>query len=156
MPDISVEVLGLKELEKALLDLGAETGYKTLRAAARKSMKPVEAAAIAGANEDTGDLKKSIGIQTKKGKGKSTAVTVNVGSVRRSISEGEKGSKTRRKLNKQDAKVAAQEYGTSKQQADPFLRPALENNAGTVLSHFKTELAKAIDRAVKRAKKVKA
>ncbi len=51
-------VSGLKELERDLLKLGAVGGVKALRAAGRSAMKPVLTAAIAGAHEDTGDLRK--------------------------------------------------------------------------------------------------
>ena len=150
------EVEGLKELEKALLELGTEMGYATLRTAGRKAMQPVLDAAIAGANEDTGELKKSLAITASKGrgargKGGDTAVNINVGASRRSMTvKNEDGSKTKIKLRNMNATVGAQEYGTSDQQAEPFLRPALANNANRVLSLFRSELSIAIEKAAKK------
>jgi len=160
------EVEGLKELEKALLELGADLGYATLRTAGKKAMEPVLQAAKQGANEDTGDMQKAMAISTKKGrgargKGGSTAIEILVGATRGTITEeDEEGKKTKRKLSRMNEKVGAQEYGTENQQARPFLRPALANNADRVLSIFGAELSIAIDKAAKKvarqaAKKVK-
>lgn len=149
--DISFDVKGLAELESKMLSLEAETGFKTLRFASRKAMAPVLDTAKAGAKEDTGDMKASLAIRTRRPKkSKLAAVIAEVGSFRRTI-KNEDGSK--RKINRQDAKVGAQEYGVRGIPAQPFLRPALESNAETVLGIMKTELAKAIERAIKRAAK---
>ena len=153
------KVEGLAELEKALLDLGAELGYKTLRTAGRKAMKPVLDSAIAGANEETGDLKAAHAISAKKGrgargKGGDTAVEIHVGPTRRSVvQKGADGSKSRNKLAGVSQKAIAQEFGTANQQAEPFLRPALSQNADKVLSQFSKELATAIDKAAKKVAK---
>lgn len=45
------------------------------------------------------------------------------------------------------------EFGTEKMRAQPFMRPALENQIGEVTNTFVTEYEKAIDRAIKRAAK---
>lgn len=42
------------------------------------------------------------------------------------------------------------EFGTSRQAARPFMRPALENNAEVVAEVAQTEITKAIDRAVRK------
>jgi len=156
---IKTAVEGLAELDKALAELGAEMGYKTLRTAGRKAMQPVLQAAILGANEDTGELKKSIAITVKKGrgargKGGDTAADISVGATRKSITErAEDGTRQRRELNMINVKAIAQEYGTVKQKAQPFLRPALANNVNQVLSNLSTELAAAIEKAAKKVKK---
>ena len=153
------EVEGLKELEKALLELGAELGYKTLRTAGRKAMRPVLDSATQGANEETGALKAAMAISTKKGsgargKGGDTAVEIRVGPTRRSITvKADDGSKSKQKLNNINQKAIAQEYGTVNQTAEPFLRPALSNNANSVLNSLKTELATAIEKAAKKVAK---
>lgn len=142
------EVEGLKELEKALIGLGAELGVKTLRSAGREAMKPVLAAAQIGVHFDTGDTLESLAISAAKGKG-DTAVVINVGATKRKASKKEGG----RKFVGVNQKIIAQEFGTKKQKPDPFLRPALEQNADQVLSIFKTSLAKKIDQATKRLAK---
>jgi HK97 gp10 family phage protein len=57
---------------------------------------------------------------------------------------------------KKSAVSLAQEFGTSKIGAKPFLRPALQNNAETVLTTLKSQLASRIpDYAAKLARKRK-
>lgn len=45
------------------------------------------------------------------------------------------------------------EFGTEKMAARPFMRPALESNAETAAAEFVSQYQKALDRAIKRAKK---
>ncbi|SIQ13788.1 HK97-gp10 family putative phage morphogenesis protein [Marinobacterium stanieri] len=145
------EVQGMAELEEALLDLGAETGFKTLRSAGRKAMEPVLIAATIGANRDSGDLKDSMAISSRKGKGGNRAVDIDVGPTKKKAAKSEGG----RELSGVAHKAIAQEYGTSDQEAEPFLRPALDQNVDRVLDLFGSELGKAIARAVKKANRGK-
>ncbi len=46
-------------------------------------------------------------------------------------------------------KAIAQEYGTARQKADPFLAPAMDSNVERVLAIFSADLGKQIDKAVK-------
>lgn len=147
MADIDVQ--GLQQLEHALLELGAELGFKTLRSAGRAAMKPVLESAKAGAHVDSGDLVESIAITTRRGKGRSEAVSIRVGPTKRSVRD--RATKTSRKLTGVNQKAIAQEYGTRRQQADPFLRPALDQNQSQVLATFSAELAKKIDAAARKA-----
>lgn len=48
------------------------------------------------------------------------------------------------------------EFGTRNHKAQPFMRPAGEQNTGEALNEFATQYGKAIDRALKRAQKKKA
>lgn len=139
--DISFNVEGLAELEQALLQLEAKTGEKVLKSAGKRAMKPVEQAAIEGAGFNTGKLRESITTSARKGKGKSAA-RILVGPLRK---------KARKKSGvgldgRENAKAIAQEYGTSRQQAEPFLRPALDKNARRVLNDFADELGKEVDK----------
>lgn len=43
------------------------------------------------------------------------------------------------------------EFGTEKMRAQPFMRPALENNVGEAINVFATEYEKALARAIRRA-----
>jgi HK97 gp10 family phage protein len=45
------------------------------------------------------------------------------------------------------------ELGTEKQAAQPFLRPAMENNIDRVVTTFVAQYGKALDRAIAKAKK---
>ena len=48
------------------------------------------------------------------------------------------------------------ELGTSKARAQPFMRPAMENNISEITNEFMTQYSKALDRAIKKANKAKA
>jgi HK97 gp10 family phage protein len=122
-------------------------------------MKPVVGDIVEGAHEDTGDLKRSIGIKTNKGKKGKTAVEIHAGVVKKSVRErSSDGSRSTRHLPRYFMKALAQEFGTSKkrkQAADPFIAPALLKNHELVLKIFKEELKKAIDKAILKANKGK-
>ena len=45
------------------------------------------------------------------------------------------------------------EFGTEKMRAQPFMRPAADSSVGEVVNTFAEEYEKAIDRAIKRARK---
>lgn len=152
MQEISnFEVEGLADLDKALEQVGYQIGLKVMRAAGRKAMKPVEVAMIAGANEATGDLKASINTTSSKPKSSRNGVTVftNVGPGRKKAAKSQGG----RTLSRVNAKAIAQEYGTARQKAEPFMRPALANNAQKVLGIYITELSKGIEAAVRKLAK---
>lgn len=131
-------VEGLDELEKALLQLEAETAYKAMRVAGRKAMKPVLDAAKEGAQKDTGDLVDALSMKTKRGKEGDHALEVAIAPFRKRA----KG----RYLKRAFIKALAQEHGTKYHQPSPFLRPALENNVDKVLGIFKKQLATAIEK----------
>jgi len=48
------------------------------------------------------------------------------------------------------------ELGTSKARAQPYLRPAMENNIGAITNEFVSQYEKALDRAIKKAGKKRA
>lgn len=48
------------------------------------------------------------------------------------------------------------ELGTSKARAQPYMRPAMENNIDEITNEFMTQYSKALDRAIKKASKAKA
>lgn len=133
---------GWGDIEKSLnelLDLDG-TGKETanaLRRAGRKAMQPVLEAAIDKAPRDTGNLKENIKITAKVGKTKKqhSAVTVQVGTT----------SKAKYALH--------QEYGTSEIEAQPFLRPALAENADTVLTELEREAKIALDKTVRKVQR---
>lgn len=136
------EVSGLQELEKSLNDIGAKAGLRTLRKAGREAMSGVQFAMAMGAGYDNATtegehMRDSIKITTKKMDskrgGKDNAIAVRVGPS---------------KAHSQ--KAIAQEYGTAKQLADPFMRPALHENRHRVVNTFRTVLASEIQKAIKK------
>lgn len=127
---------GLAELEHKLLDIGVAAGATALRRAGREAMKPVQRDMKIGAgfdeSSDDQHMRDSIKITSNRARGreKNTAVRVRVGPTK-----------------PHSIKALAQEYGTEKQNPDPFMRPALFGNASQVLGTFKTILAIEIEKA---------
>lgn len=145
------EVEGLDDLERQLTALGGKDGLTALRRSARAAMKPVkdqmEATApfdekktqAPGADADKhelkaraehmrDDIKMTSRRQDKKG-GHNNALSVRVGPHRAHTQ-----------------KAAAAEYGTIKQDAEPFMRPSLYDNRHQVVHIMKDRLAAEIAR----------
>ncbi|MGI1970772.1 HK97-gp10 family putative phage morphogenesis protein [Shewanella baltica] len=161
--DIKWDVQGLQELERQLLELGAQTGQKVLRRAGRIAMEPVKADMVAGAGFDNTSkeqhMRDSIRISTHKGSGKvaeDNAAIIRVGPSKKEsfkalwqeygnnkVRHSAKGTKRGRKQPRQTRIVGRQE-------ADPFMRVALAQNREIVVETFKSELAIAIQKAIKK------
>ena len=152
---LSISVEGLKELQRALNELEDKTSIKVLRKAGRKAMKPVLEDAKAGAGKDSGGLVASLRITTKRKKRSDRDLFIDVGPTKSIGADSESRKKTRQSAL---LKALAQEYGNREdksgggQEARPFLRPALDRNSGVVIAIFKSELTKAIDKALKGVK----
>ncbi|MCO7225773.1 HK97-gp10 family putative phage morphogenesis protein [Pleionea sp. CnH1-48] len=133
------KVDGLREIEKALLELEAKVSAKALRAAGRKAMKPVREDVINGAGFDPlatskhmrDDIKMSARVAGRRSTKTALSVTVFP-------------------HKSHNHKAIAQEFGTERQSAKPFLRPALDNNASLVISIFTQEVRKAIEKINKK------
>lgn len=132
--EASFDVKGLEDLEKALLKVEAQVAFKALRKSGREAMKPVRDEMAERANFNPlglgKHLNKDIAMKARKPGRKSskTALTVTVGP---------------RKAQSQ--KAIAQEYGTSNQAADPFMRPALANNVQSILSTLKVAIRRNLE-----------
>ena len=154
MDGVSIDVHGLKELEKSLLAIGSKLGANALRAALNAAGEPIRQAMIAGA---------PVGTVTRTVKGN---VTITPGFLRSRI---KKRSRINRKgaANKNfDEKTAAVvkigvfkvpyvgaiEFGNSRNKAQPFIRPALMATKDQALAIFKTRLKKRIAAAEKKAR----
>lgn len=140
------EFQGLDELEAALLDLDAAIAKRYAVAAGRKAMQPVKDDILRDIGIDTGLAKSRIKMKTSVKRSKSKlkkdqAMEVTVG-------YREASSKRLEKLGEDSRFMAVreQEFGNSRQQADPFLRPALANNAQKVVSTFAADLGGKISR----------
>mgnify|MGYP003873262491 CR=1 FL=1 len=134
----SMNVKGLAELDKALAGIGATAGGRALVAALKDAAQPVHSDMQANAPEDTGDMKESIKMRAKKGKGQGkTSAKVSVGTHKKHF----------------HAAIAA-EFGTQHQSPKPFIRFALEKNWVKSVSIFKYALKKRINQQAKRLAKI--
>ncbi len=142
--NVTFDVKGLKQLDDALNDLALSAQKSVLRKAGREAMGGVAFAMAMGANVDPNsagphmrdDIKTNAKIgDTKKGDA-DNAIVVRTGPS---------------KAHAQ--KAIAQEYGTEKQTAQPFMRPALYENRERVVDVFKTQLAISINKAIQKARR---
>ncbi len=136
------EIKGLDQLLKSIEEKEPKKKVAVLRKAARSAMQRVKVDMIAGANINEGDLRESIDLRARTGSrsDKARVLTISCGPVKKK-GRG-KGGKDLKRIN---AKAIAQEYGTAKQQADPFIRPALEKNKRRVLEDLKKDLKKILE-----------
>jgi len=128
---------GAAEIEKFLIDIGprpaARAGNRALRAAARVIME--EAKRLVPV--DTGELRDSLAIVTKRQNSGSHTLSVDIGF---------------RKPTSRRAHFA--EFGTVNHAAKPFMRPAMDNKQGEAIDAMSKILSEAIAKeAVKLPKK---
>ncbi len=133
MADFSVEIVGLKELDMALTELAWPAARRALRKGMRKGANVVRDEARAKARVDTGNLKRKIRTRERSEDAGNMQFAVE---VPRSAFYG-------RFL----------EYGTSKMEAKPFLRPAAENKTEEAVSSMRDALAEAIQIEIARARR---
>jgi HK97 gp10 family phage protein len=146
---------------------------KVLVPAVREAMKPVLAQAQANAPEDTGGLKLSLIVEARRPNKRDrrskyitdtdtviAAVTTASGKKLAAMSEGKGLLRARKRLVKlgtnpadaekfmgiaSDARVMSQEFGSSRNPAHPYLRPALESHAQETVNRLGRILGKKID-----------
>ena len=132
MPEVEIEIKGLKELAKNIDSLGKNFARSTLRTALRGGAKPVVRLAKAKAPYRTGRLRRDIrAVVSVKRDGYGTALVGWTSAAAHGIFA---------------------ELGTSKLPARPFLRPALDEaeSKGDVLEGFIMALNKTIEKRLAR------
>ncbi|GJL57819.1 MAG: hypothetical protein NPIRA03_06760 [Nitrospirales bacterium] len=140
-------ITGLKELEKALQQLPNAVASRTLITAMRKAARPILQTAIHNAmrfrNPGTysaGQLADSLKIGTVLNKRQRRIFRKRPGNA--VIYVGPSWP--------MGAHAHFKEFGTSKQQAEPFLRPAWDMHQAEFLTTFKREAWKALEKARKK------
>lgn len=145
---------------------------KILIPAARDAMKPILALAQQNAPVDSGALRLLLQVNARRPNSRDkrskyitendaviATVTTASGKKMRAMSEGKGLERTRRRLIKfgstseqaasfegfkSDARAIAQEFGTSKMPAQPYLRPALESQSQNTVNRLADGLRKYI------------
>ncbi|TBL95369.1 HK97-gp10 family putative phage morphogenesis protein [Hafnia alvei] len=131
---ITIEVKGLQELERQLLAMG-DKAVKVMRNAGREALAPVleDMKAHAGfddasAGEHMRDTIKIRSTSRMNDEKYLTVITLRVGPSK-----------------KHHMKALAQEFGTIKQVAAPFIRPAMDYNKSRILRVLAVELRAGIE-----------
>ena len=153
MAAVKISFVGHKELNEVFKELSDSFGPKDnqaiLKKAVRQAMLPVLAQAVSLVPRDTGALAASLQVESRRPTGKdkrskyiSDTDTV-IGLV--TTAPGKKLAKTKFTNKKtgaeqvgihSDMRAAAVEFGTKNMVGTPFLRPALEGEAGAVLNQL--------------------
>lgn len=160
------------ELSQEIGDKKARS--KILIPAAREAMKPVLALAQQKAPTDTGALQLMLQVEARRPTNKDrrskyitrndaviAAVTTASGKKMKAMSEGKGLARARKRMIKlgaseeqaasfqgfeSDARAIAQEFGTGKMAAQPYLRPALESQSQQTVDRLADELRKYISK----------
>jgi HK97 gp10 family phage protein len=167
MPSVDIKVEGYKELEalfeEMMQDFGDKDQKKILRKAAGTAMQPVLQRAKTLAPVDTGAMARSLrlasSIPSRKAKRSiyinesdtviSTVTSASGAQLAKLSFYNYKESYKQKKDVKtkgvaSDARVIANEFGTGKMAARPFLRPALESSSYTVVGSLADSLAESL------------
>lgn len=154
MAKSGINIVGHKELARALDKLPKEIANAAERTALREGAKPIAAAAKsnAGRSKETGLLQESIGVTVKKVRGRLSARVGARTGFGREVSRGGYGPRARTVYSDPSKYAHLVEYGTSKTAARPFMRPAIDSSAGEVVNNMAKGYAKGLDRAVRKLK----
>jgi HK97 gp10 family phage protein len=151
MATTTIKLTGMVEVENALRrleeDFGSKTAHsKVLVPAVREAMKPVLTKARALAPVDTGGLKRSLQVEARRPSRKDKASKyVSLTDTVIALVTTAPGKKLAKMGIKSDARAIAQEFGTAKTPAQPYLRTAMESQAKAVVETLKSILIRRID-----------
>lgn len=143
----TVKTSGFKELEQAMLELPRSTAKGVARRAAKKALQPMadRAAELAPDDPKTGDndLNRSIEVATK--------------TTSRAQKEGRDEVKAfmgpnPKKIHRYSAAIV-NEFGSHKMQAQPYMRPAWDEEAMPTLDRLGKIMGDEIIKSVKRRRK---
>lgn len=155
MSTVELKLTGFKELEQKLRELGPKVAKNGLRSSNYAGAQIVVQAAkrTSAFHDDSGDLRKSIWAYRRRTPDYIAEHSVGAKGLTKKVI---KARREFRKTNPGAKKLPAGpyiyaafiEYGTSKMQARPFLRPAFLQSVGDVIEAIRGGLNKAILRAV--------
>lgn len=128
---VTFSVKGLKELDEALARLPKGYAKNVLRKAWAEASAPLVADIKANAPVDTGALRDSIRVERMGGEAKDE-VKMQIGVFGEFYGH-------------------FQEFGTSRQPARPFVRPAIDRHAAGLVERFRKIVGESIERAAARA-----
>lgn len=149
---VSIKLEGMGSVQAVFRELADEIGdkkanSKILIPAVREAMKPVLAKARADAPVDTGGLKRSLQVEARRPnrKDKRSKYIANTDTVISLVTTAP-GKKLAKLGIKSDARAIAQEFGTARNPAHPYLRSALESQSISVVNNLAGILARRIDK----------
>ena len=148
---VSIKLEGVGNVQKIFRELADKIGDKKANSnilvpSVREAMKPVLAQARANAPVDTGGLRRSLQVEarrpTRKDK-KSKYISATDTVI--SLVTTAPGKKLAKMGINSDARAIAQEFGTARNPAQPYLRTALESQSQSVIQNLSQILARRIN-----------
>lgn len=147
---VTIKLEGIGQVDQALKQLEEDFGSKTAQAkvlvpAVREAMRPVLLDARQNAPEDTGDLNRSLLVEARRPtkRDRRSKYVTQTDTVIAAVTTAS-GKKLAKMGIKSDARAIAQEFGTARHPAQPYLRPALEANAQNTVNRLGDILARRI------------
>lgn len=152
MAGFKFEIENVGEVLDVFEELAMEIGDKKARSkilvpAVREAMKPVLEAAKQNAPTDTGGLVRSLKIEARRPnrRDKNSKYVSKTDSVIALVTT-RKTAQLKKMGIKSDMRAIAQEFGTAKVPAQPYLRPALEANSQAVANSLGKIIANRIEK----------
>lgn len=132
---VTVKVEGLSDLSRRLKNLSDEVTKKIARSATASAAGVIKKAAQAKVPVDTGNLRKNI-IVKRLPKGESSLTSEHIVTVRQG-----KRTKKQKDAGVRDAWYGSLvEFGTARAPAQPFMRPALDENGDKAVQAMKSTI----------------
>jgi len=149
----AIALRGFSQLEAALRKLPRELQNAAESAALRGGAAPIRKAAKGhlSKSKDSGLLSKSLGVTVKKTRRGQKTARVGPRSGFRQVVK--RKGKAKPELADPVKYAHLVEYGTSKTQAKPFIRPALESASGEAMTAMAAAYSKHLGRVVARLRK---
>ncbi len=148
---VSIKLEGIGQVDQIFKELAAQIGdkkanSKILVPAVREAMRPVLAMAKSNAPVDTGTLQRTLQTEARRPtkRDRRSKYITQTDTVIAIVTTAP--AKKLKKLGiKSDARAIAQEFGSSRNPAHPYLRPALESQAQAVVNNLSTILARRLN-----------
>lgn len=150
MGGVTIKLEGIGPIADVLKEISNEIGDKKTQSkilvpAVREAMKPVLAMAKANAPKDTGALERSLIIEARRPtrRDRRSKYVTETDTVIAAVTTAS-GKKLAKMGLESDARAIAQEFGSARNTAHPYLRPALESMAQSTVNTLSGILARRI------------
>lgn len=145
---ISMDLTGEREIVRALRNLSRGQQNKAFRKSFRTAAKHIRDRAAAKAPRDTGRLARSLKVRAGRRSREGPSITIISEGANTTSKGAPKRSRAKRlgQFRGETYYGGFVEYGTSRQAAQPFLRPAFDETLAATESTVRRELAAEIDR----------
>lgn len=132
MDSVSMDVIGLADLNRKMQELGPKFSQKVLRASINAGIQVIKKEAKRNVPVDTGKIKRNIIVKRSTRESSTSRAVYNL-----SVRQWWKGTKFKAYSDKDAYYWKFLEFGTVKMSKKPFITPAFEMKASEALSTIK-------------------